>query len=515
MKTKQLLLSLFALVLFAKSYAQAPFGIPYQAAARKADGQALTNTAIKVRFSILDSIATGTVVFKETHSTATNALGMLNLNVGMGNAITGTLAGVNWGNNAKFLQVELDTTATGNNYSFMGVQQLMSVPYALFAANNTPGPQGPQGLTGAAGSSGWGLTGSTGMVDNINFIGTTDSAAFNVRVNNQKAGRIDMLLTNSFWGYLAGNANTSGFSNTANGAYSLNSNTTGQSNTANGAGALAFNTIGYRNTANGFEALKFNTTGDHNTASGVYALASNYTGSANTANGGFAMYSNTNGLMNTANGFYSLHFNSTGNYNTANGSGAMVSNTVGNNNTANGYLALYSSTIGDYNTAIGDSAMYLSTTGSNNTVLGHNAQTPSASGSNQVRIGNTSVAYAGVQVAWTITSDKRWKSNIRNSNLGLSFIGKLRPVSYYRNNDESKKLEYGFIAQELEDALNDEGVTNNGIILKDDAGMYGVRYNDLIAPMVKAIQEQQLMIENLKKQNVLMQKQIDELKKRP
>jgi hypothetical protein len=54
----------------------------------------------------------------------------------MGTAITGTLAGVNWGNNAKFLQVELDTTATGNNYSFMGVQQLMSVPYSIFSGTN-------------------------------------------------------------------------------------------------------------------------------------------------------------------------------------------------------------------------------------------------------------------------------------------------------------------------------------------------------------------------------------------
>ena len=133
---KKIIYTLIAVLAFAKSYAQAPLGIPYQAAARKANGQALTNTAIKVRFSILDSVATGTVAFKETHTTNTNALGMFNLNVGMGTAITGTLAGVNWGNNAKFLQVELDTTATGNNYSFMGVQQLMSVPYSIFSGTS-------------------------------------------------------------------------------------------------------------------------------------------------------------------------------------------------------------------------------------------------------------------------------------------------------------------------------------------------------------------------------------------
>ena len=136
MKTKNLLFTLFAILLFASTKAQAPLGIPYQAAARKANGQSLTNTVIKVRFSILDSISTGTVAYKETHTTTTNALGMFNLNVGMGAAITGTLSGVNWGNNSKFLQVELDTTASGNNYSFMGVQQLMSVPYSIFSGTS-------------------------------------------------------------------------------------------------------------------------------------------------------------------------------------------------------------------------------------------------------------------------------------------------------------------------------------------------------------------------------------------
>ena len=64
-----------------------------------------------------------------------------------------------------------------------------------------------------------------------------------------------------------------------------------------------------------------------------------------------------------------------------------------------------------------------------------------------------------------------------------------------------KKTEYGFIAQELEAALNNAGASNNGIISKDDEGMYGVRYNDLLAPMVKAIQEQQEMIKTLQQEN--------------
>jgi len=126
---------------------------------------------------------------------------------------------------------------------------------------------------------------------------------------------------------------------------------------------------------------------------------------------------------------------------------------------------------------------------------------------------------ATTKVAWTTSSDKRWKSDIKQSALGLDFIKSLNPVSYVRNNDEKKKTEYGFIAQELEIALNKAGAANNGIISKDDAGMYSVRYNDLLAPMVKAIQEmnemnkaQQKMIEEMKKENQNLKSDIEKIK---
>ncbi len=79
---------------------------------------------------------------------------------------------------------------------------------------------------------------------------------------------------------------------------------------------------------------------------------------------------------------------------------------------------------------------------------------------------------------------------------------------------KNKKSEFGFIAQEAEETLNKAGVTNNGIINKDDAGMYSVRYNDFIAPMVKAIQEQQEMIEALKRQNELLIKRLEIVEKK-
>jgi hypothetical protein len=110
--------------------AQAPQGIPYQAIARNASGVAIANTAVKVRFSIRDSLATGAIKYQETHNPTTSALGLFSVNVGMGTVVSGTFSGINWGKNAKFLQVELNTTG-GTSYTDLGTTQMMSVPYAL------------------------------------------------------------------------------------------------------------------------------------------------------------------------------------------------------------------------------------------------------------------------------------------------------------------------------------------------------------------------------------------------
>lgn len=176
--------------------------------------------------------------------------------------------------------------------------------------------------------------------------------------------------------------------------------------------------------------------------------------------------------------------------------------------------SLQSNTTGFLNTALGFYALSNVTTGFNNVGIGYNAQVPSNTGSNQVRIGDTSITYAGIQVAWTTTSDERWKDNIQPSNLGLSFINQLKPVSYTRKNDVKKSVEYGFIAQELQASLQKFGVENAGIISTDDNGMLGVRYNDLLAPMILATQEQQKQILEQQKQILELQKLIIEMKKK-
>jgi len=134
-------LTIAFLFLSAIVFAQAPQAFSYQAIAANANGTPVANGTVAVRISVLDNSATGTVLYTETHSKQTNAQGLFNLNIGQGSPTTGTFSGINWGQNAKYVKVELDP-AGGTNYVNVGTNQLMSVPYALFADNVNPGSIG-------------------------------------------------------------------------------------------------------------------------------------------------------------------------------------------------------------------------------------------------------------------------------------------------------------------------------------------------------------------------------------
>lgn len=377
----------------------------------------------------------------------------------------------------------------------------------------------------SAGATAWSLTGNSGISAANNFIGTTDNNDLFFRRFNFPAGRISAV--NTSFGVGALNTTSTGLYNLAVGTSAMSVNTTGGFNAAAGYFSLKNNTTGDSNSAMGYAALKDNTTGGGNTAAGATALSGNQTGSSNTALGASALANNTAGSENTAVGVNALSGamtttgntaigfealkgssstqpntavgsralwkNTSGNLSVAVGGSALVNNTYGAENIAIGYSALLNVIGGNSNIGIGNSSGTNLNYGSNNIVIGNGAVPPN-NASNQIRIGNTDITYAGVQVAWTVTSDLRWKDNIQKSPLGLDFINKLNPVAYTRKNDEKGKVEYGFIAQELETALVASDAKNNGIITVADDGMYGVRYNDLISISVKAIQEQQQII---------------------
>lgn len=368
--------------------------------------------------------------------------------------------------------------------------------------------------TGSA-TIGWALDGNAGTDSSIHFIGTTDNVPLNFRVNNSRAGHIGTG-SNTFIGELSGASNDAvggGTDNTAFGYRSLMNNTTGILNTAVGSRSLFSNTTGDRNTAIGFSALNSNIDGRFNIAVGAYALRYNTEGSYNVGSGYGALYLNTAGRYNTATGDRALMNNTAGNSNTAYGYVALFNNTIGINNTAIGQRTLYNNTTGNYNTSIGVSADVTVGNLTNATAIGYNAKVDA---SNKVRIGNTSVTVIEGQVAWTNPSDARFKYNVKNNVPGLEFITKLKPATYYFDNEKLEKftetgeldeswtetegmvLKTGFLAQEVEQAAQEVGYDFDGINKpQNDRDKYTLAYSTFVVPLVKAVQEQQQIIDSL------------------
>ncbi|MFN3874922.1 MAG: hypothetical protein ACK4L7_03295 [Flavobacteriales bacterium] len=144
------LLACAALLALASCLAQAPQRMSFQAVLRDASDALIANGPVGLRISVLHGTANGAAVYVETHSALTNANGLVTLEIGGGAAESGSFAAIDWANGPYFLKTETDPNG-GTSYSITGTSQLLSVPYALHAANNMQGPPGPQGPPGEPG----------------------------------------------------------------------------------------------------------------------------------------------------------------------------------------------------------------------------------------------------------------------------------------------------------------------------------------------------------------------------
>lgn len=279
----------------------------------------------------------------------------------------------------------------------------------------------------------------------------------------------------------------------------------------------------------GTELLRIDTRAKENLFVGNAAGAVN-TGTSNTGVGDRALGSNTSGSQNAAYGRQALHLNTLGSSNTAVGYQALQNNTSGSSNTAVGYQALqtggtiYATAVGAEISISGNNASALgssaSVTGDNGTAIGSNA----VAGTNEVQLGDsaTTVYYYNLSQR----SDMRDKTDIRDTTLGLDFIAALRPVDYrwdYRDayrparpqtddpaalaawqeasklanlrNDGSRKRErfhHGLIAQEVQQVLADRGIDFGGFqdhTINGGDDVLTLGYMELIAPLIKAVQE--------------------------
>ncbi|MFH1583361.1 MAG: hypothetical protein ABIB72_03530, partial [Candidatus Falkowbacteria bacterium] len=231
--------------------------------------------------------------------------------------------------------------------------------------------------------------------DGLTFVGV------GAGVNNQSGGA-----QNSFYGYNAGNSNTTGAYNTFLG-YLSGTNSNGNTNTFVGNSSGYSNTTGYQNNFVGYYAGYGNTSGysnniigsfagygngasAHNNFIGYYAGRGNgtYNKYYNNFIGNYSGYNIQSGNYNNFLGAYAGYANTSGSYNNFLGYRAGYYNTTGRYNDFLGYYAGYANTTGNYNVYQGSYSGYYNNTGSNNVVMGYYANIYNRGGGNNTIIGH-------------------------------------------------------------------------------------------------------------------------------
>jgi hypothetical protein len=114
---------------------------------------------------------------------------------------------------------------------------------------------------------------------------------------------------------------------------------------------------------------------------------------------------------------------------------------------------------------------------------------------------------SGKLIKYTISSSARYKNNIADIE-NIYWLYNLRPVNFSYKNDLSGHKEYGLIAEEVEKI-------NPALVAYGEKGeIESVSYISLISPLIKAVQEQKSMIEELKEENQTLKVQNEGLTKR-
>ncbi len=321
-----------------------------------------------------------------------------------------------------------------------------------------------------------------------------------------------------------------GYENLAIGAFCLQQTTTGKWNTAVGHASQILSQAGECNVSLGAYALVTNY-GSNNLAIGWAALEAQVTGS-NIAIGHMAMNANVTGSLNTALGAEALMRLKTGKFNVAVGLGTLTNLVAGANNTGIGTYALSSAQAAAAdNSALGRDALILLTTGSGNSAMGSGALSTlrtymnctglgagaQVTGSNQIQLGNASAvphAFAPLQ----LRSDARDKDDIRDTRLGLDFIRALRPVDFrWRVRPEHAapgtasatrpRFHHGLLAQDVRAVIEKSGIDFGGFqdhALAGGEDVLSLGYDELIAPLIKAVQQLAVTVDELRSEVVAL-----------
>ena len=357
-------------------------------------------------------------------------------------------------------------------------------------------------LTATGGGSGTVTSvGGTGTVNGITLTGTVTSTG-SLTLGGTLSG---VSLTSQVSGTLpVANGGTGAITSTGSGSVVLATSPT-----------ITTPVISGNTSVNGLTLGTGSGSGANNTIFGLSAFASATTSAQNTLIGKSAGTGITSQSNNTAVGWFAAGGSAIGQGNTAIGSAALSATTV--TGAAN-------------NTAVGLSALEILATYQNSSGFGANS---AVTGSNQVQLGDSSTTTYYYAIA--ARSDLRDKTDVRDTQLGLGFINALRPVDYkwdmrddYKparpddveneeamaawreacnlsniTHDGSKKrsrFHHGLIAQELKAVLDAQGIDFGGFQdhkIKGGDDVLSIGYDELIAPLIKAIQELTARVQEL------------------
>lgn len=254
MKWKFLLLLLAGNLCFYQSaWSQTPQAFKYQTVVRSIDGSIMADTSIQFQFSILKNGIEGDSVYVENHLLVTSSLGMVQVQIGTGDVISGSFESINWGASEHFLKTEIKFSDT-DEYLLMGVSQLLSVPYALFAENVANPDEdwsisGDEIINANSGNVAIGLTnpeeklhvsGNIKTEDTLKFKGYTNADVKNpgqiligqndIKIGYQNDNFGNILIGNSLYGKTVFDIGLTGNGNIGIGTDVFNETTTGYSN---------------------------------------------------------------------------------------------------------------------------------------------------------------------------------------------------------------------------------------------------------------------------------------------
>jgi hypothetical protein len=386
------------------------------------------------------------------------------------------------------------------------------------------------------------LAGSRNIFIGLNAGMYTTSGISNTAVGENSLKSNTTGNSNTAFGSRSLEANLTGFCNVALGEYSCWNNTTGKANTSAGASALRDNTIGNDNSAVGSWALIKNQTGNENVSFGIYSLAFNISGSSNTAIGSYAGYNGSSGAGNVFIG-YQAGYNETGS------NKLYIANTQTNPPLIYGDFSAKSigfGTISPFSPGATGNVVQLTASEYPQYLL----EASSASLNNKVwrfiarydgsaQIQTLNDAYSSEQTiigmlrdgsvfmpsVYNITvgatnrdlyidntgklgylsSSAKYKTNI-NEMENVEWLYLLKPVNYNYISDDTRRKEYGLIAEDVE-KVNPHFVSYN-----ISGSVETVSYSALITPMLKAIQDQKKKLDEQDEAIEILKKEIAALK---